>query len=281
MSTKNLKCMAVVLLTLTIGSASGRAGTVLQYGFDYTSGTVESQGGEVTDDSGAGNTGYTWTGNGGTYSSDIPTLTQYCTGIGSLSLGGDSANNVHTANSKDTPISKSAGTLIAMGDVYDAGGLTSEVWIKSAVPTTTQNIATVLGTLSVDTSTSGGVTFISKNSSAITGNVWTHVAGVFVPDEGWTTGDMAGTSNLYVNGELMQSDPATWESAYAHRGLGLGGHAYEGTWNSYTGQVYEPRISLGALTVDQFTCQVPEPGAATLLVTVVASLLACAWRKRK
>ena len=281
MFTKNLKCAAVVLLTLTIGSASGRAAPILQYGFDYTSGTVDSQGGAVTDDSGIGNTGYTSTGNGGTYSSDIPTLTQYCTGIGSLSLGGASPNNVHTFDSANTPIYKSAGTLSAMGDVYAAGGLTSEVWMKCAVPITNELLTTVMGNMSLSTTTLGGVSFMSGNTGATPGNVWTHVAGVFTPDAGWTSGDMAGTADLYLNGVLMASNPVTIDSAYAHRGLGVGGHAYDGTWNSYTGLVYEPRISLGVLPVGQFTYAVPEPATATLLLMAVAGLLAYAWRKRK
>jgi len=283
MTMKNLTCVAAVLLTLTIGSTSGQAAeTILQYGFDYTSGTVDDQGGTITDDSGAANTGYTWVGNGGTYSSDTPSsaLTQYCTGIGSLSLGGAAVNNVHTADSPSTAINKSAGSYLEMADVYNAGGLTVEAWIKAA-PASVANLVTFAGTVSLDTAP-GAAYFFGGTHSAITNDVWTHVAGVFTPDAGWTSGDMSGTSDLYVNGVLEESDAASWTAAFAVRGLGLGGNAYNGTWNPYTGLVYEPRVSLGALTADKFTIKpVPEPATAAMLAMAAVGLLAYAWRKRK
>lgn len=80
------------------------AAPVLQYGFDFTTGTVASNGGSITDDSGNGNHGTlinVGRGNGGTYSSDIPTVNvQNVTGISSLDItGGNALSTSPTAGS--------------------------------------------------------------------------------------------------------------------------------------------------------------------------------------
>ena len=111
------------VLGTCLAAATGAQAAVLQYGYDFTTGDVTSQGNLVNDDSGSGFHAVTKTinggGNGGNYSADVPAsaLRQFTTGIGSV----NTTTGSHQTN---------ANNIINNGQILAAGGLTFEAWIK-------------------------------------------------------------------------------------------------------------------------------------------------------
>ena len=100
------------------------ADTILQWGFDSTTGAVAVP---ITDDSGAGHPGIALFGNGAaTYSDDIPSplQTQHVTGVGSVNFATGSTATISTT--PDAPIA-------TPDAIWAAGGLTMEVWVKNPV----------------------------------------------------------------------------------------------------------------------------------------------------
>ncbi|MCX6877790.1 MAG: hypothetical protein NTW21_28860 [Verrucomicrobia bacterium] len=88
---------SITSFALAVGLAGPlSAGTILQWGFEFTSGAVSVP---ITDDSGAGHPGTALLGNGAaTYSADIPSAleTQNVTGIGSVNFATGSTTAIAT-----------------------------------------------------------------------------------------------------------------------------------------------------------------------------------------
>ena len=75
-------------------SAASAGEPFLQFGFDYTSGSVQSCGGGlVLNDASSRFHGYPAHGNGGTYTADLPPRVRFATGQGSLDLATGSCSN--------------------------------------------------------------------------------------------------------------------------------------------------------------------------------------------
>ena len=271
------------------GSASA---AVLQYGYDYTSGSVSSQGNVVNDDSGSGNHGRAITtpggGDGGTYSADIPaaSLRQNTTGIGSVNTSVAS----HVTN---------AVNVLNNAQVAAAGGLTFEAWIKpntGPLPTTDRQILSESGAMALQTRGTGtpppagriGVIWFMSGSNhtvhaAVDQGEWTHLAGVLRNAVLQDDGDIEADMEFYVNGVLagerldsVMTTGANWPinntgATPLNRGIAVGNHPTVAL--NFQGLVYEPRVSLGALDPSEFTAIVPEPaGLAVLAVGCFAGL---------
>lgn len=254
----------------------------IQLGFDFTDGTVASQNaGIVVDDSGTPGSSFEVRRGDPTYNSNIPTdfQTQNVTGIGSVDLTGGQ----HSLQSILT-VAESGLTNAA---IAAAGGITMETWVNVNSSVGTGNImsigdAFVLvnedGQFSLLTNSGGNPTptvFIDEATK--TNGEWIHLAGVFTVNPG--TDD--NTSALYLNGELVDiveglSFEPVFDAVGGRRIMVGSGFNFED--RIFDGLVYEPRISLGALSPSQFTIAVPEPTTAALLL---GSTLLFTRRKRK
>ncbi len=234
--------------------------TVLQYGFDATSGSVTVP---ITDDSGAGNHGVALLhgGDAPTYSSDIPASTQFVTGIGSIDFSG-------TSTAISTAVSEGVGSgqgILTAAEVAAAGGFTMEVWVKNATGSSGSPAAlgmfgghkliangTRVGYLHGDNDNDQSWLIDYDTSD------WVHLAVTLET----TDPDAKVFTNItsYVNGTPIHSGSHTmgW---WLDRATSVGNHQYA-DWNDYEGLVYEPRISLGILSPSEFTC-LPMPTAAS------------------
>ncbi len=220
--------------------------TVVQYGFDFTTGTVESQG-PVANDAGASFAASASRGNGGTYSPDLPAKRRFTTGIGSLDLAsGSISSNPDGATEGFGPVD--------FEDIVDHGGLTIEVWAKGR-GTGNSIILTLSGTHMLY-ATPTGVKWINEFNQlgieAETGTGWHHLAGIVsnpvISDEG-----LRGDMSFYVDGVLRGTVTGTQWFHDLSRGIAVGNHPLKGVNNPFTGRVYEPRLSLGVLTPEEFT----------------------------
>jgi hypothetical protein len=268
-----LRCVAILAVALSaavIATKSASAQAILQYGFDFTSGDVQSQGGTVNDDSGVFNTGQILVGNGGTYTADIPGNTQFTAGIGSL----DVSNNNSIGTDPTGSTNQGTGLLVPsfnflnFTEITNAGGLTVEVWAKNLRPGSDETLGQVVSVgavygIMVDSSSRirafNGFS-IGQAGSAMTSvltNDWTHLAAVYsnpVVNNNALTVDIElfvnGTSADVVQGSVILQD--------LNRGAGIGNNAVA-TINpeAADGIVFEPRISLGALSPSNFTIATP------------------------
>jgi len=261
---------ATVTVDLT-GSVASAGTTVLQYGFDFTSGTVADNGGSVADDSGHGNDGKLdapGRGNGGTYTADIPTAgtavgqAQNVTGIGSLDITGPNALSTGTG-----AFSGEALNGLSAADIGAAGGITYEIWVKNVANVTDNAHLLVLGGMhgiAIDPVRGIGAIYgdngkpILTPPSPIDTTEWTHIAITMAT----TDPDSKAFTNisLYVNGVLVAEDSEghtfPW---FLTRGAGIGKHPVLDS-DDADGLVYEPRISAGILDPSDFTVVPPPPG---------------------
>jgi len=273
---ETIHSIALLATSYALCTSASAATTVLQWGFDNTSGNVVVP---VNDDSGTGNhgTNLVHSATAPIYSSDIPTNTQFVSGVGSVDFTGTSGG-ISTAASAGVG---SGQGIISATDVFNAGGLTMEIWVKN--PSTSENpgIGLNIGGMYVLGATADGNNIgffhgddssdLAWTTTAFDGSEWNHLAVVM------TTSDPTAVNysdiSAYVNGTLVNSAAHTlpW---FLTRATSVGNHQYA-DWGNLDGLVYEPRISLGTLTAAEFTHDpVPEPAAATLLLLASATLVA-------
>ncbi len=254
---------------LSAGAAFGppAAGqdVVLQYGFDYTDGTVRDHE-AITDDSGCGHDAEAFYGDGGRYTPDIPTFgTRCCAGIGSLLFDG------YSSAATETDVG-----IVSAAEIFNAGGLTVEAWVRGLrwnhemglMPAgVVCTVARQYG-LAVHEVWEGGE-LMSRRLVAMHGlstdvagwpgvetetDTWTHLAAVYSGPTG-TPDDMLLDITLFVSGELAASladarfdvEPALATS------IGNGPLLIFGYEFPLVGWVYEPRVSVGALVPELFT----------------------------
>jgi len=236
----------------------------IQYGFDYTSGTVQDHGSVINDaNPGTFNSGSIRRGNGGTYTSDIPTNTQFTTGIGSL----DTSTGAFRTGTGAT----SGEGVVSYSDIVGAGGLTMEAWAKGG---NNGLILSIAGAYNIAGAANGYRVFNGFRELTdfvaveMDRSEWTHLALVMANPFFNDADDLVADLMFYVNGVHV----GTFEASNfpklndLTRGLAVGDHPLSiVTTVSFHGLIYEPRISLGALTPDQFTIVIPEPASLALI----------------
>jgi hypothetical protein len=256
--------------------------TVLQWAFPGTAGNVAVP---IADVSGAGHAAsnllYSATGSP-VYSPDFPTNTQFCSGRGSIDFTTTHAA-LATANSYHV---SSGQAVVTAAQIYNAGGLTMEVWVKNpSAPSTSPGYALNMAAIAaLGVSSSGQVGFAYENNQSdpnffttIPAGQWAHLAVVMAqPSSSALT---YGTISLYVNGVLIYTgNNVTISGTYRTRAISAGNHQYD-DWANYDGLIYEPRVTLGALAPNQFTYKsVPSvlsvgKGSTSLVLTWTAGVL--------
>ena len=255
------------------GMVFGGGTPKLQWGFDFTSGTVQSNGSLVLDDSGSNNFGLLLapgSGVGGTYTADIPTAgsgvgqAQNVTGIGSLDVTG--AVGVSTGSGAFSGQSPNG---LTAAEIEAAGGLTYEVWVKNvSAGSAARAFLVSLGAMhGIGVQPGIGVHFFYGDNGSVflapptpvDTTEWTHVAGVMVVKPGTGAREFS-RIRLYVNGVPVAENPTgrvfPW---FLTRGAGIGKHPVVNA-NPADGLIYEPRITLGTLTPAEFTVVAPAAG---------------------
>ena len=265
----------ITLLALAAGLAGSlSASTILQWGFDSTSGPVATP---VNDDSGANHhgTNLLW-GAAPTYSADIPAASnrQFTTGVGSVDF---SSTNAAISTAASASVGSGQG-IVSSADIFNAGGLTLEVWVKNPSAGVADNcFALNIGgyaSLGINNGSLGFFGHTSTNVSALRTNAftageWNHLAAVLSGPN--STATSYSTISLYLNGELVNSVSNVNFHGFLTRAASVGNHQF-GDFGNFNGLVYEPRVSTGALAPSQFT-YIPEPGGMTLLALGGMSLL--------
>ena len=258
-------CIQSAILALLLGMAGPlTAQAILQYGFDATSGDVAVP---VNDDSGVLHHGthLLFGGAAPTYSADIPTAgtaagqARNVTGVGSVDFTSTTAC-ISTANSGGVG---SGQGIVTAAEIVAAGGLTMEVWVKNpgAAPGIDSCALNLGGTYALGIR-DGSLMFFgwvasgnvgSLRTNAFNSGQWNHLAAVL-------SGPNANASSytavsFYLNGNLVAATPITFNGLLS-RAASIGNHQY-GEWANFNGLIYEPRVSLGALTPSQFTVVEP------------------------
>jgi len=249
--------------------AVAQTGTLLQYGFDATSEAVGVPGihpasGDVHDDSGNGRDGYVLGGNGGVYTNDIPNTNklQNCTGIGSVILA--------TGSITTDPTGAQSGTgIVSWTDIIRNGGLTMETWVKGGGGSGL--IFTIAGEYNIYATATGvgcanGFNGNNKVEAALDSTQWHHVAAEFINPSLNSSGQLVADLQLYVDGQLQGTYAGSVFNSDLQRGTSLGNHPLLNTLSinsPFTGLVFEPRITLGAVSPTQFTIKL----AAVITIT--------------
>ena len=266
--------LAAILLGVSAGAAD------LQWGFDFTSGEVTNQNGGVVDNDGTGGAnlaGQVYPGaQTPVYTDDIPPVEwrRNTAGVGAV--------NLQSPPDGDVGHLRTVGTTSDLGTAADlraAGGITVEAWVRHLEPnpggddyivsvgdwyvlcdagaTAPQGGSDSYGSrykLLMNSSSRPTPGYpISEEAKMAAG--WTHVAAVLITG----TGDN-NTSRLYVDGILRSEKTGLLDSdvdvidLVAARNICVGGHhTFPAVANRFQGLVYEPRITLGVLTPEQFT----------------------------
>ena len=253
------------------GQVIGGGVPKMKWGFDYTSGTVASQGGTVADDSGNANPGLLLApghGDGGNYSADIPVAgaaigqAKDVTGTGSLNLTG--AVGLCTGSGAFTGQALNG---LSAAAIEAAGGITYEIWVKNISGTGQYGaVMTLAGMHSIRYNPADGLAFAYGDGSSAPISYglmdtpeWTHLAAVMVATPG-TGAKSYSRIMIYVNGvkvgEHANGHTFPW---FLERGASVGMHPVLGGDN-VSGMIYEPRLTAGTLTPQEFTVVAPPAG---------------------
>lgn len=266
---------ACLLLITSVGmifpGLADAAGKYLQYSFAYTSGSVQSRGGgRVVNECVPFHSAYPLRGNGGTYSPDIPGpgRARFSSGKGSLILSTGSL----AARMDDSPEKKAQ--FLGFPEVMGNEGFTMEVWVKGGGPD--GMIMTSSGVFALE-STSNGLRWVSgfqqldHVKADFDKKEWHHVACILeIPQQAGQ--ELVGNLVLYVDGEFKGRRKGARFLKDHQLAFCLGDHPRGNINQAWTGQIYEPRVSLGVLTPDEFMCFPPaKPGSAQAGVATAAS----------
>jgi hypothetical protein len=184
-------------------------------------------------------------------------------------------NGVATTNNID---------LLTNGNIATFGGYTLETWLY--LEGTSGAIQKIIDLEGYDNlRINPGTTDVSFNVAG-TGinfdvglNQWHHVAGVLDLDA--VTNPAQALASLYVDGSLVGSaiTSASRNMDNLNRPISFGNHPLGGgEW--FHGLLFEPRVSLGALSPDQFLLAIPEPTTLSLLAMGGAAALLRRRRNR-
>ena len=264
--------LIAAFLALALNAHLAMAATLLQYGFDHTNGTVKANGGTVADDSGGNHTAVILAGDGGTYVTDRPPADKVknSTGIGSLDL---SSGSLITRNGAGLP---------AIADIIQQGGLTLEVWAKggdlSGLVLGYDGVYVIQSTEQGFEFANGFDEFVQKAEAAVDRTQWHHLAGV-LSNPRMSGSDLVGDLNLYVDGKLVATYAGAHFLEVSDASATVGNHPLfaQGLDLPFTGLVYEPRMSLGSLSPDQFTVVSSTP-ASGLTISLVNGQVVVRWQ---
>jgi hypothetical protein len=216
-------------------------------------------------------------GAGGTLSADVPTVgVPAGAGNRSLSFAGDGGFNL-------------PGTQQLLNSTIDAnGGFTFEAWFNFAGGGNVNSIIDYAGTEKlVRRAAATGVSMTAAGVGdpligAVGTNSW-HYAAVVFTSTGLSGADITGDFTFYLDGTTpvgtLTGQTITAFGDSLNRTISVGAHPVGFAGDFYNGQIYEPRVSLGALSAgDLLYTAIPEPGAPLLLA--FSSVLVFLRRKR-
>jgi len=264
--------MAGLLGGLLLSASAVRAtGTTnyLQWSFASTSGTVAAPIADTSGFSAAHNANnIIGTGTAPTYSPDIPANKQFCTGVGSVSFTtaadtGLSTGPLGTATTTNAPTE---------AQIVAAGGLTMEVWVKNpATSTVTGNTSPAMGfqwagEQILGVSTDGHIGYFDGDNGALTtwsttswtAGQWHHLAVVLSNPRNSDASLGNGSSSLFTNitsylDGVPIASSVNFTINYRTRNISAGMHQGFDKTGAFSGLIYEPRMTLGALNPTNFT----------------------------
>ncbi len=159
--------------------------------------------------------------------------------------------------------------LVTNANIATFGGYTIETWLHlEGTSSSLQKIIDLEGYDALRVLNNTTDVYFSPAGSGITFDVglnqWHHIAGVLDVDA--VVNPAQALASLYVDGRLVGSaiTSASRLMDNLNRGIGFGSHPTSGG-ELVNGLLFEPRVSLGALSPDQFLLASPEPTTLGLL----------------
>ncbi|MFT4548484.1 MAG: hypothetical protein ACI8XO_002521 [Verrucomicrobiales bacterium] len=239
---------------------SHAATTVLHYSVNDTdaatvaAGTVPGFGGSPNG---------TALGTGGILSASVPTAgVPASAGNRSLSFSGGGGFNLPGTQQ------------LLNSDINANGGFTYEAWFNFAGGGNVNSIIDYAGTEKlVRRAAATGVSMTASGVgdpliAAVGINEW-HYAAVVFTSTGLAGADITGDFTFYFDGltpvGTLAGQTIDDFGDSLNRTISVGAHPIGFAGDFYNGQIYEPRVSLGALTTGELLYTVPEPGAPLLL----------------
>ena len=178
--------------------------------------------------------------------------------------------------------------------IADAGGFTMETWFNWNGAGAINSLIDYAGTekIVLDTAQGAGneVRMRINSDSAldsVIGTVgadeWHYVAAVF-DTQGNTVdaGSITGIFRLYLDGSLTDTTDSLTISDFGdslNRTIGVGKHPLNFEGDRFDGLIFEPRVSLGALSQSELLF-VPEPGGFVLMVLGALISFRCFGKRR-
>ncbi|MBN1443313.1 MAG: hypothetical protein JXA90_11445, partial [Planctomycetes bacterium] len=260
--------IGAVLLVLCAAGWSPAAETVFHYSFDSADGLpVIVDRGPAMNDATAGDAAVL---------SDETPLEGVPDDAGDSSL--DSSAGV-TDSTVPSGVVTNNTLLLDNASVAAAGGFTMEcwfLWYASAAEMRVNSIIDYAGTekLTINTNRGNGLVEMQLNNAVFTpvGFVspleWHYVAAIF-DTEGAAQNDdgtIDGTLRVYLDGivptNIVKATKSTFGDSLG-RGIGVGTHPMGFASDFFDGLVYEPRVSLGPVALDDLLLQEAEPPTGT------------------
>ena len=201
--------------------------------------------------------------------------------IPTMGVPGDAGNRSFNGMGEGGINSGSTSELLN-SKIADAGGFTMESWIWWDGTGTVNSIIDYAGTekLVVDTRQGAGneVRMRINSDSAmdsligtIQPETWHYVAAVFDTAGGAVdAGAISGTFDLYLDGSLVNTTDTLTISDFGDsldRPIGVAKHPSNFELDRFNGLVFEPRVTLGALSSGDLLYVVPEPSSVVLMLT--------------
>lgn len=165
-------------------------------------------------------------------------------------------------------------------DIADAGGFTMESWFQWNGGGSINSILDYAGTekLVLDVNAGAGNEVRMRiNSDALTDSVigtvnpneWHYVASVFdTQGRAVENGSITGVFKLYLDGTLANTTGELTISDFGdslNRPVGISKHPLNFEADRFNGFIFEPRVSLGALSQNDLLYVVPEPSSTAII----------------
>lgn len=217
----------------------------------------------------------------GVLSSNIPTV--------GVPVGAGNRSIVGAGDPLSDGVNSPATQELSNAAVMAAGGYTMEAWFLWNGGGNVNSIIDYAGTEKFRMIASSGILDINFDSGSgpqpialVSVGEWHYAAAVFTYDGGGVnaTGGIGGSVTWYFDDNTPLGTAAAIKDDFGdslNRPIGVGRHPLGFGGDDFDGLIYEPRVTLGALSASELLFVVPEPGTGALALVGTVLL----WFRRR